>query len=79
MVVGHPYHNSNDSKDDNDPDTVRGGSLRRRIGMMRRMGSLLGGATSSTDGLDELGIEFTEKNESEMDRNVALNRGLALH
>ncbi|KIX96596.1 uncharacterized protein Z520_07862 [Fonsecaea multimorphosa CBS 102226] len=53
----------------------RGHRVRRSIGMMRRMGSLLAGSMSS-DGLDELGIEFREKDEEEMGRNVALNKGL---
>ncbi|EXJ54581.1 hypothetical protein A1O7_09922 [Cladophialophora yegresii CBS 114405] len=51
-------------------------SIRRSIGMMRKMGSFLGGAMSSTDGLDELGIEFSEKDQAGLDRNVALNKGL---
>ncbi|KAJ9614517.1 hypothetical protein H2200_002654 [Cladophialophora chaetospira] len=58
-----------------DDDTRRRGSIRKSIGMMRKMGSFLGGAMSSTDGLDELGIEFSEKDQAEMDRNVALNQG----
>ncbi len=60
-----------------DEDTNRRGSLRRSIGMMRKVSSFLGGAMSSTDGLDELGIEFSEKDQSEMSRNVELNKGLA--
>ena len=55
----------------------RRSSLRKSIGVMRKMGSFLGGAMSSSDGLGELGIEFNEKDASEMGRNVALNRGLA--
>ena len=46
--------------------------------MMRKVGSFLGGAMSSTDGLDELGIEFREKDEGEMGRNVALNKGVSV-
>ncbi|OAG41257.1 hypothetical protein AYO21_04420 [Fonsecaea monophora] len=57
-------------------DGGRGHRVRRSIGMMRRVGSLLGGSMSS-DGLDELGIEFRDQDEEEMGRNVALNRGLA--
>ncbi|EXJ61168.1 uncharacterized protein A1O5_11960 [Cladophialophora psammophila CBS 110553] len=56
-------------------DGGRGHRVRRSIGMMRRVGSLLGGSMSS-DGLDELGIEFRDQDEEEMGRNVALNKGL---
>ncbi|OAP54670.1 hypothetical protein AYL99_11118 [Fonsecaea erecta] len=55
---------------------ARGHRVRRSIGMMRRVGSLLGGSMSS-DGLDELGIEFRDQDEEEMGRNVELNKGLA--
>jgi len=60
-----------------DEDSNRRSSLRRSIGMMRKVGSFLGGAMSSTDGLDELGIEFSEKDQGELGRNAALNKGLA--
>ena len=51
--------------------------LRRSIGVMRKVGSLLSGGLSSSDRVDELGIEFSEKDHAEMGRNVALNKGLA--
>jgi hypothetical protein len=57
--------------------TNRRSSIRRSIGVMRKMGSFLGGAMSSSDGLDQLGIEFSEKDQAEMDRNAVLNKGLA--
>ncbi|OCT48211.1 hypothetical protein CLCR_04109 [Cladophialophora carrionii] len=60
----------------NDDEAGHRSSIRRSIGMMRKVGSLLGGAMSSTDGLDELGIEFSEKDQAGLDRNVALNKGL---
>ncbi|KIW62472.1 hypothetical protein PV04_10645 [Phialophora macrospora] len=60
----------------NDDESGHRSSIRRSIGMMRKMGSFLGGAMSSTDGLDELGIEFCEKDQEGLDRNVALNKGL---
>ncbi|KIX04216.1 uncharacterized protein Z518_07770 [Rhinocladiella mackenziei CBS 650.93] len=48
--------------------------VKRSIGMMRRV---LGGMPSN--GLDELGIEFCEQDEDEMERNVLLNKGLITH
>lgn len=77
IVAGHPASPANKSKTNDDDDSSRHG-LRRSIGMMRKVGSFLGGAiSSSTDGLDDLGIEFNDKDEAEMARNMALNKGLA--
>lgn len=46
--------------------------VRRSIGMMRKV---LGGGHSD-DGLEELGIEFREQDEEEMEKNVTLNQSL---
>lgn len=45
--------------------------VRRSIGMMKKV---LGAAPG--DGLDELGIEFREQDEAEMEKNVTLNHNL---
>jgi len=40
------------------------------------LGGAAGGGAGMGDGLDELGIEFREQDEAEMEKNVTLNKGL---
>ncbi|KAK5264264.1 hypothetical protein LTR99_003571 [Exophiala xenobiotica] len=51
--------------------------VRRSISMMKRV--LGGGGDEGERGLEELGIEFREQDEEEMEKNVTLNRGLVEH
>lgn len=51
--------------------------VRRSISMMKRV--LGGGGNEGEKGLEELGIEFREQDEEEMEKNVTLNRGLVGH
>jgi hypothetical protein len=60
-----------------DESPNRRSSLRKSL---RKVANALGaaGMSSHSDGLDELGIEFSEKNMEELGRNVQINRGLSV-